>query len=279
MLAPPGANAENFQSYNPAGQYLPFDPSREFGARPPQLPLGPPGDADKRNKRAANNRKAAPRSVAPHSVALHSVATNYSSHRPVCVRLCDGFFFPASTPAGASDAASEEAACAGLCPDAPTAVFYEPYGSDHIEDAFSASGQRYTALPIALRYRSTQDNTCTCQRSFASALSPLRDATLRKGDALMTPNGFLVFSGVAQATHKRSDFAALAKAPLPKDQRTTLQALERLSLAPLPGVPRSWVAAATAAPAATASDTAALSATAVVTGEIVDKIRFIERRD
>jgi hypothetical protein len=268
-FAPPGVINANYQPYNPAEQYVPFDPSRQFGARPAQLSLGPPGEAGKHNKRAANNRKAAP----------HSVATNYSSRRPVCVRLCDGFFFPASTPAGASDAASVEAACAGLCPDAPTALFYEPYGSDHIEDAFSAGGQRYTALPIALRYRSTQDNTCACHRSSASALSPLRDATLRNGDALMTPNGFLVFRGVAKAKHKRSDFAALAASPLPKDQRTTLQALERLSRAPLPGVPRSWVAAAPAAPATTASDTAAPSATAVATGEIVDKIRVAERRD
>ena len=229
-----------------------------------QLPLGPPDNAGKRNRShsasRANDRKSHPVSVA-----------NFGSRRPVCVRLCDGFFFPASEPVGASDAAAEEAACSGLCPDAPMAVFYQPSGSDKIEDAFSAAGQRYTDLPIALRYRSTQDNTCSCHRSFASALSPLHDPTLRKGDALMTPNGILVFRGVEQATHTSQDFSALAAAPLPKDQRTTLRALERVSQAPQRGVTRAWVAAETAPPVETATKTAA--------SEITDKIRFVERPD
>jgi hypothetical protein len=243
-----------------------FNPGRQFGGPPPgfaDFPVGPPIKASKRNKarsaKAGNNRKP----------ALHSVGANYSSHRPVCVRLCDGFFFPASVPAGASNAATEEAACAGLCPDAPTALFYQPSGSDKIEDAISATGHPYSALPIALRYRSAHDDTCTCHRSLVSALSPLHDSTLRKGDALMTPKGFMVFRGVEQATHTPRDFAALAAATLPKDQRATLQALERVSQAPQPGVTRSWLAAATAAPAATET----------ATREITDKIRFVERPD
>jgi hypothetical protein len=162
-----------------------------------------------------------------------------------------------------------------MCPDAPVALYYQPSGSDKIEDAISVGGQRYSALPIALRYRSTQDNTCSCHRSIASALSPLRDPTLRKGDALMTPKGILVFRGAEQGTHTPRDFAALAAAQLPKDQRSTLQALERVSQAPQPGVTRSWLAAATASP----SDTAPIAATETATREITDKIRFVERPD
>lgn len=210
-----------------------------------------------------------------HSASGHrkaySVAVNISSRRPVCVRLCDGFFFPASEPAGAGDAAGEQAACDSQCPDAPVALFYQPSGSDQIEDAYSVAGQPYTALPIALRYRSTQDNTCACHRSLAAAFSPLLDATLRKGDVLMTPKGFVVFHGVEQAKHKPADFAALASAGLPADQRTTLRALERVSMAPQRGVPRSWVAATAPAPAPSAIKTA--------TRDLSDKIRFVERSE
>jgi hypothetical protein len=271
MFAPPGVI---YESYTPVGQgrptwqyqqTAPFDPGRQMGAPPygfAEFPVGARSNAGKRKARSAkvgNNRKS----------ALYSVAANYSSHRPVCVRLCDGFFFPASVPAGGSNAASEEAACAGECPDAPTELFYQPKGSDKIEDAISATGHPYSALPIALRYRSTQDNTCTCHRSLVSSLSPLHDPTLRKGDALMTPKGFMVFHGVEQGTHTPRDFAALASATLPKDQRATLQALERVSQAPQRGVTRSWLAAETAASADT--ETAAR--------ETTDKIRFVERPD
>jgi hypothetical protein len=273
VFAPSPASYETSQG-RPTWQYMqtPYNPGRQTDAQPygfADVPLGTPSNARKRNKarsaKAGNNRKP----------ALYSVAANYSSHRPVCVRLCDGFFFPASEPAGGSNAASEEAACTGMCPDAPVALYYQPSGSDKIEDAISVGGQRYSALPIALRYRSTQDNTCSCHRSIASALSPLRDPTLRKGDALMTPKGILVFRGAEQGTHTPRDFAALAAAQLPKDQRSTLQALERVSQAPQPGVTRSWLAAATASP----SDTAPIAATETATREITDKIRFVERPD
>jgi hypothetical protein len=257
---------------SPYMETSPFNPGRHFGAQPygvADFPIGAPSNAGKRNKarsaKAGNNRKPAP----------YSVATNYSSHRPVCVRLCDGFFFPASVPAGASNAASEEAACTGLCPDAPIALYYRPRGSDKIEDAISATGQPYSALPIALRFRSTQDNTCTCHRSLASALSPLHDSTLRKGDALMTPKGFMVFHGVEQAKHTPGDFAALAAATLPKDQRATLQSLERVSQAPQRGVTRSWLAAEALPP----GSTVAPGATETATREMTDKIRFVERPD
>jgi hypothetical protein len=96
---------------------------------------------------------------------------------------------------------------------------------------------------VALRYRSTQDYTCTCHRAQISTLSPLRDSTLRKGDVVMTPRGFLVFRGSEQATHTRQDFATLSTAGLPKDQRGALQALERVSQAPQIGAPRSWTLA------------------------------------
>ena len=40
----------------------------------------------------------------------------------VCVRLCDGYFFP--LPVAAYDTASQATACNSLCPDAPTDVYY-----------------------------------------------------------------------------------------------------------------------------------------------------------
>ena len=52
-------------------------------ARMESAPL--PRRMERRRERAANHRKV---------TAAVSLAQNYSSRRPMCVRLCDGFFFP-----------------------------------------------------------------------------------------------------------------------------------------------------------------------------------------
>jgi hypothetical protein len=178
----------------------------------------------------------------------HGVAAqiNYGGREPVCVRLCDGYFFPLT---GASyDTTSQSAACNSLCPDAPTEVYYRG-GSDRIEDAISEKGQPYTALPVSLRYRTTADNTCSCHRDVV-AYAPLSDATLQRGDAVMTPAGFLVFKGVAGAPHGAGDFTALTKAAIPASERGALQSLERVSMADRHPSLRDWLVSQTATPLA-----------------------------
>ena len=147
-----------------------------------------------------------------------------ASGRAVCVRLCDGFFFPSATSSGGDEA------CAAQCPDAPTARYTEPASSDRIEDAVSTRGALYTALPMAGRYRTALDNTCTCHRSPTRGYSEslLNDPTLRKGDVVMTPKGFVVFEGAKTRSITSSDFVALSQArSLPKDLRATLVDMER----------------------------------------------------
>jgi Protein of unknown function (DUF2865) len=142
----------------------------------------------------------------------------------VCVRLCDGFFFPSATRSGGDDA------CALQCPDAPTARYTERVGSDSMDDAVSTRGALYSALPAAYRYQTTLDNTCSCHHSPISSYSAsvLTDPTLRKGDLVMTPKGFLVFQGAKTRSGTSSDFVALSQAPaLPRELRATLDAMER----------------------------------------------------
>jgi hypothetical protein len=144
----------------------------------------------------------------------------------VCVRLCDGFFFPSATSSGGDEA------CAAQCPDAPTARYTEPAGSDKIEDAVSTLGARYSALPVAKRYQTTFDASCRCHRSLVRSYSAsaLTDPTLRKGDLVMTSNGFLVFQGAKTGSVAPSDFVALSQArSLSKDLRAALVAMESAS--------------------------------------------------
>ena len=177
-----------------------------------------------------------------------AAARGFASRRPVCVRLCDGFFFPVNSFSGLSPIAREKASCAALCPDAPAALYFLPAGSDRIEDAVSASGQRYTALPVSLRYRTALDNTCACRRAIGQNPPYWQDPTLRKGDAVMTTDGIVVFDGAGHSPFKRGDFTALASAAMPGDRRATLMAIERASARTPSGADRLRIAAAATRP-------------------------------
>ena len=83
--------------------WAPWDPVPEVAARPP---LDVPIEVKATERRAGG--------------------------RAVCVRLCDGFFFPSATNAGGDEA------CAAQCPDAPAARYTEPAGSDRIEEEVSS---------------------------------------------------------------------------------------------------------------------------------------------
>jgi hypothetical protein len=147
----------------------------------------------------------------------------YIPGRTVCVRLCDGAFFPIAAPSSAG----EEAVCKNLCPDAPIAVYRQAQGSDKIDDAISTSGRPYVALPAAFRYRTTLDRTCACHRSIAPHYSIAQDSTLRKGDYVMTSKGFLVFKGARRLPHGANEFTAIGNAKISQKERGALQAMER----------------------------------------------------
>jgi hypothetical protein len=144
--------------------------------------------------------------------------------KAVCVRLCDGSFFPA-TLAGAGDAG-----CASQCPEAPTELY--SMTSDHIEDAVSArTGTPYSKLPVAKRFQATHEATCSCHREAVAFHSKelLHDTTLRKGDVVMTADGFRVFEGAGWGPATAQDFVPVAKAGISKAESDELSAMEHAS--------------------------------------------------
>jgi len=143
--------------------------------------------------------------------------------QPVCVRLCDGSFFPTDSATGG------DAACAAQCPDAPTELYIMT--SDKIDDAVSLSGAPYSKLPVANRYQTSFESTCTCHREVTASSRTeelLHDATLRRGDVVMTRQGFRVYVGGGYGPQGPDDFVALSQARgLPKAERAELVAMER----------------------------------------------------
>jgi hypothetical protein len=80
--------------------------------------------------------------------------------KPVCVRLCDGFFFPLNMRGPEARDAGDDA-CRALCPGAETKTFYM---QGDIEEARSVDGELYADLDNALRYRKRYDPSCFCRR-------------------------------------------------------------------------------------------------------------------
>jgi hypothetical protein len=90
----------------------------------------------------------------------------------VCVRTCDGAFFPVSYIGAPSDAL--EQACRLLCPHADVALYSFPFGGT-IDEAVSPTGEPYSYLPNAGKFKQTYDPACSCRapgQSWAEALAP-----------------------------------------------------------------------------------------------------------
>ena len=101
--------------------------------------------------------------------------TPRSGSKAVCVRTCDGGFFPVSFSARRGGLAGLEELCHALCPNAETRLYtYSPTGD--IEQAVGADGTPYKALPNALKFRTKFDPTCTCKPADKTWVQALADA-------------------------------------------------------------------------------------------------------
>jgi hypothetical protein len=164
--------------------------------------------------------------VAPRAPAARVAAAPALAPRPVCVRQCDGYFFPLPEASRSTASADEEAACRALCPSASVALYFLPNHSDRIEDAANARGEPYSALPAAFRYRSAGGLACGCRRVGEPRLAYWRDPTLRSGDAVMTAEGVVVFRGaVGGAPYGAEAFTSVDAAAVGATLRAQLSAL------------------------------------------------------
>ena len=104
-----------------------------------------------------------------------------------CVRTCDGRYFPLPT----SDSASRATTCSNFCPASETRVVY----GGNIDDAATESGEPYSELPNAFRYRNEIVSGCTCNGKDPVGLASVKiedDLTLRKGDIVAGEHGLVV---------------------------------------------------------------------------------------
>jgi hypothetical protein len=109
--------------------------------------------------------------------------------RTMCVRTCDGFYFPISFSTVQSRFADDEQACKRMCPAAEVVLYSHRNPGEDVARAVSSSGRSYAELPTAFRYRKTYDAACSCRapgQSWADALRQGGDQTVERGDIVVT---------------------------------------------------------------------------------------------
>ncbi|WP_158629345.1 DUF2865 domain-containing protein [Roseitalea porphyridii] len=86
------------------------------------------------------------------------------NNRTLCVRTCDGYFFPISFATSASNLERDAAICSALCPAAPTKLFVHRSGDDEGPQNMTAlDGTPYTDLETAFSFRERKRSAdCTC---------------------------------------------------------------------------------------------------------------------
>jgi len=84
------------------------------------------------------------------------------TYRTLCVRACDGYYFPISFSTVTSQFATDEQACRARCPGGDVALYVHRNPGEEAEQMVSLTGQPYTALPSAFRYRQEYDTSCGC---------------------------------------------------------------------------------------------------------------------
>ncbi len=112
------------------------------------------------------------------------------TYRTLCVRTCDGYYFPISYATTPDKFAEDAQTCQATCPAAEVVLMTHRNPGEDVNQAVSANGVAYTALPNAFKYRTAIVPACGCRKpgqSWAQALGQVRDTTLQPDDIVVTP--------------------------------------------------------------------------------------------
>jgi hypothetical protein len=92
----------------------------------------------------------------------------FASYRTMCVRLCDGYYFPISFSTLESRFKEDEVKCKEQCA-APAELFYYRNPGEEVEQMVSLNGQRYSELSTAFLNRKRYIKGCSCKPQEYSA--------------------------------------------------------------------------------------------------------------
>jgi len=165
--------------------------------------------------------------------------------RTVCVRLCDGYYFPVSFAVTQDRLERDAQVCASRCGNQGRLfVHSNPGGS--AEDMVDLAGRPYRALKTAFLYRSEHVPSCKCQPNPWETASLERHrvyalaAAARKGskDAVKELQALQVKARQeAQAAANAPAAPQVAQNPTPQDEQSIMRLGTQLAPVPRPALP------------------------------------------
>ncbi|MBJ3774108.1 DUF2865 domain-containing protein [Acuticoccus mangrovi] len=142
-------------------------------------------------------------------------ALRIGNARTVCVRLCDGFYFPINSQSHSSNFNEELAMCVGRCPGADVSLYAHDRDSPVETMRSTLTSERYVRLPTAFLYRKKRVADCGCQTQSVIAsdmtadkalgfvgLSDEMAASKAAERAATTSGGYVRYKAVYDATGK-----------------------------------------------------------------------------
>jgi hypothetical protein len=148
----------------------------------PQYANAAQGPGNFLNNLFGNNNPGAPsQDVGPQS----------GTYRTVCVRSCDGAYFPISFATFPGRFPDDDKTCKALCPAAEANLYAYRNPGEDMNQAVSISGQPYSSSPNAFRFRQEFNPSCACKaagQTWSDALKTIDDkaAAEQQGDIIVT---------------------------------------------------------------------------------------------
>jgi hypothetical protein len=85
------------------------------------------------------------------------------SYRTLCVRLCDGSYYPMSEATQPGNFLADEEKCQSSCPSSSAKLFYHANPGQEVEQMVALDGERYADMANAFRFRTEYVKDCRCK--------------------------------------------------------------------------------------------------------------------
>ena len=162
-----------------------------------------------------------PTSEQPRQVRRTTAPEGSGSYTTVCVRMCDGFFFPVSQRVSSSRFEHDASVCRSRCGQSEARLFYHSTQSGSMENAVDLNGRGYARLPNAFLHRKKLVSGCACKPE------PLSDASQMRHQQYALAEGLsLSGRGIGSVTLVAGNYPDAAPAAAASDDQSSAPALD-----------------------------------------------------
>lgn len=153
-------------------------------------------------------------------VDLGGAARN-GEFRTMCVRTCDGAYFPVSSHASPIDFGRDAQVCSMMCPGTSTELYYHALEAESSEMRSTQTGRRYDALKNAYRFRTEKpgsDPECGCNFALYYKEMMRRQTFINNPDAMPQKESAIVWLKPQLRTSLKTSDQMAANLAKPKER-------------------------------------------------------------